>query len=279
VTTAINASAAGDTVICTGGAQPKLALGKSFPAPGITIRCDSGSYFEGIDTNGQSGYTFDGITSRVPVEAENYDITPFYLAGTSERIKLTGAFKLSGGYDGIKVYGGCKDCTIDDGGAASEISGYGGDGIHINQAVNLRIESVSIGSPWQGGPTPEHNDGIHAQAFTNLYIGPGVRIEALGPRSDADSAGIFIQKSGGSASNFLLEGAKIRWQIGRGMQLMWIDGSCVVRNISITDSGVIGVSPPLTIDAASGQAVDLYGIARSDVYFNSASARLATVFH
>ena len=178
MTTAINASAAGDTVICTGGAQPKLTLSKSFPAPGITIRCDSGSYFEGIDTNGQSGYTFDGITSRVPVEAENYDITPFYLAGTSERIKLTGAFKLSGGYDGIKVYGGCKDCTIDDGGAASEISGYGGDGIHINQAVNLRIESVSIGSPWQDGPTPEHNDGIHAQAFTNLYIGPGVRIEA-----------------------------------------------------------------------------------------------------
>ena len=55
VTTAINASAAGDTVICTGGAQQKLTLSKSFPAPGITIRCDSGSYFEGIDTNGQSG--------------------------------------------------------------------------------------------------------------------------------------------------------------------------------------------------------------------------------
>ena len=60
---------------------------------------------------------------------------------------------------------------------------------------------------------------------------------------------------------------------------MWIDGSCVVRDVSITDSGVIGVSPPLTIDAANGQAVDLYGIAKSDVYFNSASAKLATVFH
>ena len=109
--TAINASAAGDTVICTGGAQPKLTLSKSFPAPGITIRCDSGSYFEGIDTNGQSGYTFDGITSRVPVEAwKTYDITPFYLAGTfGTGSSWTGAFRAgSGGYDGIKVYGGLQ---------------------------------------------------------------------------------------------------------------------------------------------------------------------------
>ena len=100
-----------------------------------------------------------------------------------------------------------------------------------------------------------------------------------GPRSDVDSAGIFIQKDGGSANDFLLEGAKIHWQIGRGMQLMRIDGSCVVRNPSITDSGVPGESPPLTIDANDGQKVDLYGIAKADVYFNSAAAESATVFH
>jgi hypothetical protein len=276
---AIAASKPGDTVICTGGANPKLTLNVSFAAPGITIQCDSGSYFQGVDTNGQSGYTFDGIESRLPVEVNDYNITPFYLHGTSERINLTGAFKFSGGYDAIKVYGGCRDCVIDDGGAASYLSGYGGDGIHVNGATNLRIVSIAIGAPWSGGPTPEHNDGIHAQAFNNLYIGPGVRIEALGPRSDVDSAGIFIQKDGGAANGFLLEGAKIHWQIGRGMQLMWIDGSCVIRGLQITDSGIAGVSPPLTLDANAGQRIDLYGLAKSDVYFNSSAGQAATVFH
>jgi len=271
------ASKPGDAVVCTGGAQPKLTLPLSFAAPGVTVACESGSYFQGVDTNGQSGYTFDGIESRLPVEVNDWNVTPFYLHGSSERIVLTGGFRFSGGYDAIKVYGGCKDCTIDDKGAASMLSGYGGDGIHVNGATNLRIVSVAIGAPWSGS-SPEHNDGIHAQSFSNLYIGPGVRIEALGPRSDVDSAGIFIQKDGGPASGFLLEGAKIHWQIGRGMQLMWIDGSCVLRDLQITDSGIPGQSPPLTIDANPGQHVDLYNIPTSSVYFNTANGRTATAF-
>ena len=269
---------AGDTIVCTGGAQSKLVLTRSFAAPGVVVRCGAGSYFQGVDTNGQSGYTFDGIESRLPVEVNDYNVTPFYLHGASARITITGAFRFTGGYDAIKVYGGCRDCVIDDGGAASDLSNYGGDGIHVNGATNLRIVSVAIDSP-STLPSPEHNDGIHAQAFSNLYIGPGVRITALGTRSDVDSAGIFIQKADAAANGLLIEGTRIRWQIGRGMQMMFIDGSCVLRNVEITDSGILGASPPLTLDASQGQRIDLYGINRSDVYFNSSTGESATTFH
>jgi hypothetical protein len=279
VAAAVAASNSGDTVICTGGAQPKLTLSKSFDAPGITIKCGSGSYFQGVDTNGQSGYTFDAVESRLPVEVNDYNITPFYLHGTSERIKLTGAFKLSGGYDAIKVYGGCKDCVIDDGGAASDVTGFGGDGIHLNGFTNMRIVSVRIHDPYNGN-TPEHNDGIHAQAGTGLYIGPGVRLSATnGPRSDVDSAGLFINSEGG-LSNVEIDGVKIQsWQIGRGMQLLGVNGAAIIRNPVVTDCGIAGQSPPITLDAATGGHIDLYGVSKAAVYFNSAAGERATVFH
>ena len=279
VASVIAASAAGDTVRCKGGVQPKLTLTKSFPAPGITVTCDAGSYFQGIDTNGQSGYTFDAIESRLPVEVNDYNITPFYLHGNSERITLTGAFKLSGGYDAIKVYGGCKDCVIDDGGAASDVTGFGGDGIHLNGFTNMRIVSIHIHDPYNGY-TPEHNDGIQAQAGTGLYIGPGVRLNATnGPRSDIDSAGIFINSEGG-LSNVTIDAPKIQsWQIGRAIQVLGVNGTTILKNLTITDCGTSN-SPPITLGAnTTDQRFDLTGIARKHVYFNDEIAKNQTAWH
>jgi hypothetical protein len=273
----IAASAPGDTVYCRGGKQPKLTLAKSFAAPGITVKCEAGSYFEGIDTGGQSGYTFDGIESKVPVNVDDINVTPFYFHGTSERIRLAGAFKLSGGYDAIKVYGGCKNCVIDDGGAASDVTGFGGDGIHLNGFTNFRIVSIRIHDPYSG-PTPEHNDGIQAQAGSGLYIGPGVRLSATnGPRSDVDSAGLFINSEGG-LSDVEIDGVKIQsWQIGRGMQVLGVDGTTIIRNPVVTDCGIPGSSPPITLGADnSGQRFELFGIDRADVYFNNEAQ---TVWH
>jgi hypothetical protein len=280
VNSVIAASAPGDTVLCRGGIQPKLTLTKSFPAPGITITCDPGSYFQGIDTNSQSGYTFDGIESRLPVEVNDYNITPFYLHGTSERITLTGAFKLSGGYDAIKVYGGCKDCVIDDGGAASDVTGFGGDGIHLNGFTNMRINSIHIHDPYNGY-TPEHNDGIQAQAGNGLYIGPGVRLSATnGPRSDTDSAGMFINSEGG-LSNVTIGSPKIQaWQIGRAIQVLGVNGTTIIRNLTITDCGITGSSPPITLGAnTTDQRFDLTGINHNDVYFNNTLAKRQTGWH
>lgn len=279
VLAAIAASKDEDTVLAVGGAHRLLRLEKSFSGPGPFIRTDPSSYFKGIVTNSKSGYDFNGISSILPVEPNNYDITPFYLQGTSERIRLTGAFKLSGGYDAIKVYGGSKDCVIDDGGAASMLSGYGGDGIHINQSTNLRVVSIGIGAPWQLGQTPEHNDGIHAQDFNNLYLGPGVRIEALGPRADVDSGGMFIRGEPG-ASGLIIDGVTIHWQIGRAFQLIDIDGKVEIKKISIHDSGIPGDSPAITFGVKETERVDVYemiGFDKDDCYWNYGENR--TFFH
>ena len=277
---AIAESAPGDVVVADGGTHPKLTLTRSFPKPGLTIRTDATSSLQGIDTNGQSGYTFDGIESRLPVEVNDDKITPFYLHGNSERITLSGAFKLSGGYDAIRVDGGCKDCVIDDGGAASDVTGFGGDGIHLNGFTNMRIISVYIHDPYNGY-TPEHNDGIHAQAGAGLYIGPGVRLSATnGPRSDIDSAGMFINSEGG-LSNVTIDGSKIQsWQIGRGIQVLGVDGTTHIRNVLISDCGIVGSSPPITLGAnTTDQRFDLTGISPNDVSFNNTLAKDQTTWH
>ena len=280
VASVIAASAAGDTVRCKGGVQPKLTLTKSFPAPGITVTCDAGSYFQGIDTNGQSGYTFDGDRVTPPRRGQRLQHHPL-LPPRQLRTDhlLTGAFKLSGGYDAIKVYGGCKDCVIDDGGAASDVTGFGGDGIHLNGFTNMRIVSIHIHDPYNGY-TPEHNDGIQAQAGTGLYIGPGVRLNATnGPRSDIDSAGIFINSEGG-LSNVTIDAPKIQsWQIGRAIQVLGVNGTTILKNLTITDCGTSN-SPPITLGAnTTDQRFDLTGIARSAVYFNNALAASQTTWH
>jgi len=280
----------GDAVTATAGNHPKLILNKSFVAQGVAIRCASGAFFSGIDTNGQSGYTFDGVVSKIPAEPNDINVTPFYLHGGSQRINLTGAFQLQGGYDGIKVYGGSQDCTIDDGGGASDISGYGGDGIHVNQSTNLWIKSVSIGNPWDYGATPEHNDGIHAQAFTNLRIGGGaaggvVRLTALvtprTPRSDVDSAGMFIRGEGTGANGLVIDGVSVHWQIGRAFQLIDIAGAVSIRALSITDSGITGDSPAITFGVQPDQHVDVWGpltgFSEADCYWSYGRAQ--TTFH
>lgn len=275
---AISAANPGDTLVAVGGAHPKLVLTTS---KAITITTDPSSFFQGVDTNGQSDYTFHAITSTLPPEPNNYDITPFYLHGASQRIRLTGAFKLTGGYDAIKVYGGCKDCTIDDQGAPSMLSGYGGDGIHINQAFNLRIAAIKIGLPWQGGPTPEHNDGIHAQTCDGLHIGAGVLIEALGTRSDVDSAGMFLNgEPAGTLKNVTIDGTKIHWQLGRGCQILGAEGTTKITNALVWDSG-LPTSPKWTLEAKNtNQRFEIWGTpTQADVYFQGSLAKAQTVFH
>lgn len=269
----IAASSAGDTVLCTGGAHPRLVLAKDFTNGQVTVKCDAGSWFAGIDTNGKSGYLFDQIESRLPVELVDYNVSPFYLRGASQRITVR-ASKLSGGYDGVKVYGGSVDCTLD----TVDISGVGGDCIHVNGSTNLTVTGCNLHDPVDAGN--EHHDGIQAQKVDGLSI-LNTRISwPVTPRRDQPNNGVLIKSEtgAGAVKRILVDGLTIdRWWGGRPFQLLAADDA-VVKNLTIIDGGVGTATWPVTIDAFAGARYTLYGVDPARVWFNSQQGRAATTF-
>lgn len=278
----IAASSPGDTVLCRGGQHPKLVLQTSFPDPRVTIRCEAGTFFAAVDTNGLSGYRFSGIDSRLPVEFNDYTKTPFLLRGPSARITLTGGSKISGGYDCIKSYGPLAmptDCVLD----GFEAWGGGGDVIHIDGARNMRIDNCVLRDP--DGSGPEHEDGIHGQCFDGLYLGPGVKFTwPITPRSDNNyGIGVFFNKAPDTAicRGLVIDGSLFeKWWAGRAVMIVGVDGTTELRAPRVVDCGNGTTSPDFTLGSkTTDQKFECWGVDQSKVWFNNALARAQTVFH
>lgn len=250
----------GDTVVAF-GAQPKLILDRDVPGGQVTIRSAAGSSFAGIDTNGHSGYDFEGVTSVVPVELADYDKPAFYLDGASSRITLGGGSVIRGGYDGIKQYGHGAGNVID----GVDVSGVGGDLIHVNGAVDLTIRNASLHDPVDQGQ--EHHDGIQVQAVDGLRVGPGVEISwPVTPRRDSPDNGVIVNCPAGACKGLVFDGVSVeQWWGGRAFQLLAADDA-VVRRLVVEDSGNGANSPPVTVDAFAGARYDLHGVNPSDVW-------------
>ena len=236
-----------------------------------------------IDTSGQTNRTYANLSITLPPEYVNYNIAPVYLHDACTGIHAGPGLTLVGGFMGVKQYcstfGATHDCTLD----GMDISGVGGDLIHIDGAVNLHLDNLYLHDPVQASlhtPNPEHQDGIQIQAGDNIYIGPGVLIHwPVTPRLDYPNNGLFINAAGRPLTNVTVDRVRIhQWWGGRALQFN-VSGKIISPDVVDCGNGVN--SPPITCSApANGGIIELHpaatglwtnGVRRSDVYFNDYS--------
>lgn len=239
----IDQSAAGDTIVFQAGSYAKLVLDKSFSTNRVTIQCTSGVSIAGVDTNGQSGYTFDSCTVAIPQNSTDISVRAVENRGPSQDITWQNC-TIRGGYVAWDVYGPsgswAKNIVLVD----SDVSGAGGDLIHTNGVDGLRIEHTAIHDPYHNTSlaNPEHHDGWQAQNTSNAQFlrnivywisGPGAY---SGQTTNYLGQGIMLSGESGAVSNVLIANNLIDHYNGRPVNMNGSTGVKIVNN-TFQDSG------------------------------------------
>jgi len=239
----IGQSAAGDTVVLQSGSYPKLILNKSFSPGRVTVQCASGVSIAGVNTNGQSGYTFSYCTVAIPQNSTDISVRAVENLGPSNNITWTNC-RISGGFVAWDVYGAsgswAKNIVLVD----SNVSGAGGDLIHTNGVDGLRIEHNMIHDPYHDYSlsNPEHHDGWQAQNTSNAQFirnlvywtsGPGAY---SGQTSNYLGQGIMLSGNVGAITNVLIANNLIDHYNGRPLNMNGSAGVQIVDN-TFQDSG------------------------------------------
>lgn len=272
--TAISASKAGDVVYVRAGTYGKLTLQQDFL--GAKILCEAGSQFAGVDTNGTSGYSFEGLRSVLPPEFVDYNIAAFYCHGSSKQISLKGGY-LEGGYLCFKQYDGAGQAdqiTLD----SVEAAKAGGDITHWDGIQNATLTDVYLHDPLQGGS--EHPDAIQVQrcAGTMNIVRPRLECMIATPR-DRDGQGIFLRAEPDTMplGTIIVDSPSGKWNAGRFFQAYTVD-YVIVKNPNVSVSGD-GQTAPFTLGPTIRGRVDLYGMTSSQVYVNGGTDTSRISYH
>jgi hypothetical protein len=239
----ISQSIAGDTVFLQDGSYSKLVLNKSFSTGRLTLKCSSGAIIAGVDTNGQSGYTFDSC--KVVIAPNSTDISSRAVENRGPSANITWIrCSIKGGFISWDVYGAsgsyARNISIID----SDISGGGGDLIHTNGVDGLLIEHNNIHDPYHDTSlaNPEHHDGwqpqntYNAQFIRNhVYWTSGAGAYA-GYTSKYLGQGIMISGNAGAVRNVLIANNLIDHYNGRPINMQGVSGIRIVNN-TFEDSG------------------------------------------
>jgi hypothetical protein len=219
-----------------GGTHPRLNLPKSFASPFLKVTAAAGTQIAGIDTNGQDGYVFDGIDSRVP-PSSNIDASAFYLHGDSDDITVKNS-KLVGGGETLKQYVGYPAWADRAKILNNEIWGTGIDLIHVNGAKDLLVEGNYLHDP--AIDNPSHNDAFQIQRAEGWAVLRNVIEWDTVPKAWGPNQGIMVSRalstdtitSGVIANNLIAH-----WHGGRPLIVTNIIGGLNIVNNTIVDSG------------------------------------------
>jgi len=245
----IGQAVAGDTIVFQTGSYAKLVLAKSFTTGRVTVQCQSGASIAGVDTNGQSGYTFDSCTIALPQNSTNSSVRTVENHGPSQNITWSNC-KISGGFVAFDVYGSsgawAKNITLSD----SNVYGAGGDLIHTNGVDGLRIEHNTIHDPFHDTSiaNPEHHDGWQAQNTSNaqflrnnVYWTSGAGAYT-GQVANYLGQGIMLSGESGAVTNVVVANNLIQHYNGRPLNMNGSNGVQVVDNTFQDDGDGISVT-------------------------------------
>lgn len=234
-----------------GGTHPKLFLPKSFASPFLTVRAAPGTQISGIDTNGQDGYVFDGIDSRIP-PGGGINASAFYVHGDSDDITVIRS-KLYGGGETLKQYVGYPAWAdrlklID-----TEVWGTGIDLIHINGAKDLLVEGNYLHDP--AADNGSHNDAFHNQRAENWQVLRNVIEWDSVPKAWGPNQAMMISQANGTdrlINGVIANNLVAHWHPGRPLIISNTVGGINVVNNTFVDSGdniginVNGVNGPVS---------------------------------
>jgi hypothetical protein len=246
---AISASSAGACLRLV-GSHPKLFLPKSFPSPYLKVTMEPGVSIAGIDTNGQDGYVFDGITSVVPAST-NIDASAFYVHGDSDDITLMRS-KLVGGGETLKQYVAYPAWAdrlklID-----SEVTGTLIDLIHINGAKDLLVEHNYLHDPAQDNSS--HGDAFQIQRAEGWQVLRNTMEWDSVPKAWGPNQAMMVSRANSTdtlTNGVIANNLVAHWHPGRPLIISDNVGGLNVVNNTFVDSGddisinVNGVNGPV----------------------------------
>jgi len=232
VLTTIAQAAAGDTVVLQAGSYAKLVLPRSFTTGRVTLKCDSSATIAGVDTNGQSGYTFQDCRVAIPASTDS-SVRTVENRGPSQNITWQHC-TISGGFVTWDVYGASGQWARNIALVDSDVFGGAGDLIHTNGVDGLRIEHNAIHDPQH--LTAEHHDGWQAQYTSNaqfvrnvVYWTSGTGAYS-GETSNYLGQGIMLSGNAGAVSNVYIANNLIHHYNGRPLNMNGTSGVQIVNN-------------------------------------------------